>query len=115
LDELRRDEEVAQTRFEEALDELEAMHIRCIDVVKGIVWLPFARGEQLAWIIFDLFATEKLVGWRFDSDPPSIRRNMALRTEASLSSRLATEQVDLLMARDGRVTDDGLQGFEEQR
>jgi len=103
-DEIVRNEELARTRFDEALSEFEALNVRCIDVVRGLALLPFSRVDELAWFVFDLFAPEGLVGWRFESDPASIRRNLRNRIHEP-STPLHEKNVDLLMSRKGTVND----------
>jgi len=100
-DEISAQQAIARTRFDEGLDELEAMNIRCIDVVKGIALIPFVRREELAWFVFDLFSSDGLVAWRFDSDPLPIRRNLARQGDPAVSSKLSSKQVDLLMSQVG--------------
>jgi hypothetical protein len=64
----------AEERFNEALAELMALDIYCLDPGRGLALVPFANQQELAWFVFDLFAPEGLVGWRYQHDPLDTRR-----------------------------------------
>jgi hypothetical protein len=64
----------ANDRFHEALNELHAMGVYCLDPVRGESLVPFAHGQQLAWFVFDMFDPDPLRFWRFHSDPLDKRR-----------------------------------------
>jgi hypothetical protein len=69
-----RDAELAEDRLNEALRELEALDVRCLDPAGGVALLPFLQGEDLAWLVFELFAPTGLTGWRYHADPMATRR-----------------------------------------
>jgi len=59
----------AQGKFDDALEELNGVDVYLLDPVKGLALVPFRREDELAWYIFDHFATDGLIGWRNHSDP----------------------------------------------
>ncbi len=61
-------------RFEEALEELAAIDVYCVDPLGGVAFIPFVRDDQLAWFIFDLFDRNSFSGWRYHDDPLETRR-----------------------------------------
>jgi hypothetical protein len=60
--------------FQEALDELHTLDIYCLDPTRGLALIPFARENQLAWFVYDLFDKEPLRYWRYHQDPLEARR-----------------------------------------
>jgi hypothetical protein len=48
----------AQEELREALHELNALDIVCLDAVQGSALIPFDHGNDLAWFVFDLFVGE---------------------------------------------------------
>ncbi len=68
---------LADERFQEALQELQALDVYCIDPVGGTALIPFVHDKQLAWFVYDLFDPEALRSWRFHSDPLEARRPAA--------------------------------------
>lgn len=85
LDRSRRiahDEAVKETaegerRFHEALEELQGIDVYLLDPNQGLALIPFGHEEELSWIVFDLFAADNLVGWRYHRDPLETRRPLA--------------------------------------
>lgn len=73
-EEAAREVELAADQVNEALSELEALEIYCLDPSGGVVLIPFRQGDDLAWFIFDLFAPQGLDGWRLHADPLETRR-----------------------------------------
>jgi len=67
----------AEDDFNQALRELETIHVQCLDPGKGLALIPFSKDDDLAWFIFDLFAPHGLIGWRFEVDPVDTRRILA--------------------------------------
>ena len=65
----------AEDQFRDAVAELQALDIYCLDPVQGLALVPFIREEQLAWFIFDLFDSSPFRFWRFQSDPEETRRH----------------------------------------
>lgn len=64
----------ADDRFHEFLDELHKLDVYCLDAVQGLALVPFAKDNQLAWWICDLFDSEPLRFWRYHRDPLETRR-----------------------------------------
>jgi hypothetical protein len=67
----------AEDQLREAIEELEALDICCLDPIGGQVLVPFVQDEQLAWYIFDLFDPHYFRSWRYQSDPEETRRKLA--------------------------------------
>lgn len=67
----------ALNRFEEAIEELNKIDAFCLDPVKGIIWVPFRSGDELAWYVFDTFDQKGLIGWRLHNDAAETLRPMA--------------------------------------
>jgi hypothetical protein len=82
----------ADERFDEALNELLALNVSCLDPANGLALIPFRQGDELAWFVFDLFAPRGLDAWRFHADPLSMRRQ--------LGEPLDTDLVDQVFSRD---------------
>jgi hypothetical protein len=64
----------ADERFEEAVAELQALDVYCLDPLQGQALVPFVHNNELAWYIFDLFDSRPFRFWRFQSDPEDTRR-----------------------------------------
>lgn len=69
-----REVSVAESHFQEAAGELEALDVFTLDPIRGQALIPFVHEEQLAWYIFDLFDNKPFRFWRFQSDPEDMRR-----------------------------------------
>jgi hypothetical protein len=67
-DEIKRQAGEAEDRIQEAIEELLALDIYCLDPIRGEAVIPFVRDDQLAWYLYDLFDDRHLVAWRFDSE-----------------------------------------------
>jgi hypothetical protein len=61
-------------KFESGVQELLELNIYCLDPARGLALIPFAHGERLAWLVFDLFASEQMTTWRYHEDPLTTRR-----------------------------------------
>lgn len=59
----------AETKFEDALDELNGVDVLLLDPVQGLAMIPFRKEDGLAWYVFDHFTEPGLIGWRYDHDP----------------------------------------------
>jgi hypothetical protein len=59
----------AQTKFEDALEELNRLDVVLLDPVQGLALIPFRKEDELAWYVFDHFADLGLIGWRYHNDP----------------------------------------------
>lgn len=66
----------AQQQFDDALEELNRIDVFLLDAVQGLVLIPFRKGDDLAWFVFDQFTTSGLVGWRNHNDPMEERRDL---------------------------------------
>src|SRR5262249_10191964 len=69
--------EDAADRFDESLRELMSLDVYCVDPVEGLALIPFRKGDELAWFVFDLFDPERLESWRLHNDPIEKRRPLA--------------------------------------
>jgi hypothetical protein len=66
----------AEEQLREAIEELEALDVYCLDPIGGQALVPFVHDEQLAWYIFDLFDSSYFRSWRYQSDPDETRRKL---------------------------------------
>lgn len=71
LDEIscEEDRQRAQDKFEDSLDELNRLDVYLLDPVGGFALIPFRREDELAWFVFDHFAKDGVIGWRYHQDP----------------------------------------------
>jgi hypothetical protein len=67
----------SQDRFQQALDELQALDVYCLDPLQGLALIPFVHDDQLAWFVFDLFDSKPLRCWRYHNDPLETRRPLS--------------------------------------
>jgi len=67
----------AEERFREAIEELHALDIYCLDPIRGEAVIPFVHNDQLAWFVYDLFDETHLNFWRYDSDSWETRRPLS--------------------------------------
>lgn len=74
LEEAQKDLDRSEDSFKETLHELRVIDVFLLNPLHGIAFLPFQKGEELAWMVFDLFAKENLAGWRLHQDPMESRR-----------------------------------------
>ena len=74
--ELRRDLHKGESEYQAALDELQELDIQPLDVSQGTALVPFVHDEQLAWYVFDLFDSQPIRSWRYQSDPDETRRKL---------------------------------------
>lgn len=81
LQESQTEETKALDQFYDALRELRRIDIFPLDPVRGLALIPFQKGENLAWFVFDLFEETNLVGWRFHQDAMETRRPIPEATE----------------------------------
>ena len=68
-------------KFDDALEELNRLGVALLDAVKGLALIPFRKGHELAWFVFDLFSPRGLIGWRYDNDPRDGCRPLRLLDE----------------------------------
>ena len=72
--EARRDLHKAEQDYQDALDELTELNVRPLDPVQGTALVPFVHDDQPAWYVFDLFDSQPIRSWRYQSDPDETRR-----------------------------------------
>jgi hypothetical protein len=90
-----REVEQADRDFHEAIHELNALDVYCADPARGLAMIPFKKGNRLAWYVFDLFAPQGLVGWRFHADPMEARRPLAEQLDRRIADEiLSTRNAD---------------------
>jgi hypothetical protein len=73
-EEALREARLAEARFDDALDELQALDVYSLQPVHGRALVPFVHADQLAWFICDIFDAEPLRFWRYHNDPLETRR-----------------------------------------
>jgi hypothetical protein len=81
--------EQANIQLEETFDELNAIDVLSTDPAQGLALIPFGKGDELAWYVFDLFAPQGLEAWRFQRDTPETRRPLVQNNGAELQTRSA--------------------------
>src|SRR5205823_10351774 len=74
--EIRRALHHTESEYQHALDELETLDVQPLDPSQGTALVPFVHDDQLAWYIFDLFDTQPIRSWRYQSDPDETRRKL---------------------------------------
>jgi hypothetical protein len=67
----------AEDSFADALNELLSIDVYLLDPVRGVAFITFQKGENLAWFVYDLFEKEDLKSWRLHEDPLETRRPIA--------------------------------------
>src|SRR5262249_45753068 len=77
----------ADMKLEETFDELKAIEVYCLDPAQGLALIPFGKGDELAWYVFDLFSPQGLEAWRFQSDPLERRRPLERNADSVLPTR----------------------------
>jgi hypothetical protein len=82
-----RDFDQAEIQLEDTLDDLKAIDVYCLDPVQGLALIPFGKGDELAWYVFDLFALQGLEAWRLHSDPLETRRPLEHHAGAVLPTQ----------------------------
>ena len=81
--EMRQDDwQRAQTKFDDALKELNGVDVFLLDPIKGLALIPFRKEDNLAWYVFDHFAPPGLIGWRYHSDPIEACRPLSTSQDA---------------------------------
>ena len=76
IEEHKRDLQRAEEDNSHALAELESLDVQLLDAIRGQVLVPFVHDDQLAWYIFDLFDSQPIRAWRYQSDPDETRRKL---------------------------------------
>jgi hypothetical protein len=75
--EARRDLHKAEQDYQDALEELSELNVQPLDPVQGTALVPFVQDGQSAWYVFDLFDSQPIRSWRYQSDPDETRRALA--------------------------------------
>jgi hypothetical protein len=79
----------ADFKVEETFDELKAIDVFCLDPAQGLALIPFGKGDELAWYVFDLFSPQGLEAWRFHGDPLEMRRPLEQNAGSTLPTQSA--------------------------
>ena len=79
----------AAMKLEEPIDELEAIDVYCLDPAQGLALIPFGKGDELAWYVFDLFSPQGVEAWRLHGDPLEMRRALEQNSGSQLPTRRA--------------------------
>jgi hypothetical protein len=79
----------AGMNLEETFAELKAIDVFCLDPAQGLALIPFGKGDELAWYVFDLFSPQGLGAWRFHGDPLEMRRPLEQNASSELPTRSA--------------------------
>jgi hypothetical protein len=72
--EARRDLQKAEQDYQGALEELSELNVYPHDPGQGVALVPFIQDDQSAWYVFDLFDSQPIRSWRYQSDPEETRR-----------------------------------------
>jgi hypothetical protein len=72
--EARRDLHKAEQDYQGALEELSELSVQPLDPGQGTALVPFLQDNQSAWYVFDLFDSQPIRSWRYQSDPEATRR-----------------------------------------
>ena len=80
----------AQTRFDDALQELNKVDVFLFDPIRGLALIPFRKGDELAWYIFDHFTPRGVIGWRLQNDPIDECRPLELTDESAVKNPVAS-------------------------
>ena len=83
-----REAQRAEELFNEAQEELHRLDVYSLDAVAGMALVPFVHENQLSWFVFDLFDSEPLRFWRYQSDPLETRRPVTDAVRGSDESHL---------------------------
>ena len=62
--------------YQDALEELAELDVQPLDPGQGTAPVPFVHDDQLAWYVFDLFDSQPIRSWRYQSDPDETRRKL---------------------------------------
>ena len=81
--------EQADVELEESFDELKAIDVFCLDPAQGLALIPFGKGDELAWYVFDLFSPQGVEAWRIHGDPLEMRRPLEQNAGSELPTRSA--------------------------
>lgn len=86
LEESQRDVARQEAKLEETIDEMLVLSAFCVDPRAGLTVIPFMKGDELAWFVFDLFDPKGVNAWRLHTDPIETRRALTELDEAQLAT-----------------------------
>jgi hypothetical protein len=69
-----RDLQKAEQDYQDSLEELSELNVLPLDPGRGVALLPFVHDGQGAWYVFDLFDSQPIRSWRYQTDPDETRR-----------------------------------------
>jgi hypothetical protein len=72
--EARRDLQKAEQDYQDALEELSELDVQPLHPGQGMALVPFVHDDRPAWYIFDLFDSQPIRSWRYQSDREETRR-----------------------------------------
>ena len=72
--EARRDLHKAEQDYQNTLEELSELNVRALAPGQGTAVVPFVQDDQPAWYVFDLFDSQPIRSWRYQSDPDETRQ-----------------------------------------
>ena len=75
--EARRDLHKAEQGYQGAREELSELNVHPLDPGRGLALVPFVQDDRPAWYVFDLFDSQPIRSWRYQSDPDGTRRPLA--------------------------------------
>jgi hypothetical protein len=81
IEDANKEKAAAENKFHEAMRELRKIDVFLLDPVHGVALIPFKKGDDLAWFVFDMFEEPGLVGWRFHQDALETRRPLSEAVE----------------------------------
>ena len=84
-EEATREADRLQTRLADAAKELADLNIHCVEPAVGVAMIPFVDGDQLAWFVWELYAPEGIIAWRYHHDPLDMRRPLGEMDRAPLA------------------------------
>ena len=76
IEEAKRDLLRGEEEYALAIEELDSLDIQPLDPLTGQALVPFVHDDQLAWYVFDLFDSQPIRSWRYQSDPDETRRKL---------------------------------------
>jgi hypothetical protein len=77
LEDARKDLDRSQDAFKDSHRELRKIDVFLLDPLEGIALIPCQKNEELAWMVFEQFDENGLVGWRWHKDDFDLRRPLA--------------------------------------
>src|SRR5262245_14733312 len=72
--EARRDLHKAEQDYQDALEELSELGVQPLHPGQGTALVPFVHNDKPAWYLFELFDSQPIRSWRYQSDREETRR-----------------------------------------